>query len=172
MGKGSASRYLLTLGLLGGLVLGLLYLQAYRSRPYEPTQPLPFDHTTHTAADKVNMPCLACHTGAEHAAGAGLPIAASCMDCHRHILTQDPRLLPLHAALNPDFPGYTGEPLRWQRARSLPSYVYFHHGAHAQKYGCEHCHPTPGRESPLRMRDCLSCHRDEALPTDCTRCHH
>lgn len=171
MAKAHARRCLLVLSLLGGLVLGLVYLQAYWSRPYEPEQPLPFDHSTHTDPDKVAMPCLACHAGAESAAGAGMPAASSCLDCHRHILTQDARLFPLHTAANPDFPAYTGEPLRWKRAQPLPAHAHFHHGAHAKKYACERCHPTPGRESALRMRDCLNCHRDEGLPTDCTRCH-
>ena len=148
-----------------------LYLQAYVSRPYEPQQPLPFSHTTHTAADQVHMPCLACHPGAERAVTAGLPTEASCMDCHRHILSQDPRLLPLHAAADPDSPAYTGDPLLWRRAHALPAYAHFHHAAHTKRYDCERCHPTPGSEAPMRMRDCLECHREERQPADCTRCH-
>lgn len=171
MGKAHAGRIWPVFGLLGALVLALVYLQALWRRPYEPAQPVPFDHSTHTAADKANMPCLACHAGADTAAGTALPAASTCMDCHRHILAQDARLLPLHAAANPDSPVYTGEPLRWRRAYPLPAHAHFHHGVHARKMDCERCHPTPGRESPLRMRDCLSCHRDENLPTDCTQCH-
>ena len=117
------------------------------------------------------MPCLACHAGAERAAHAGMPAASHCMDCHRHILAQDERLLALHAAADADSPAYTGDPLRWRRAQPLPAYAYFHHGVHAAKYDCERCHPTPGQEAPLLMRDCLQCHREEALPTDCTQCH-
>lgn len=161
----------MALGLLCGLVVAALYLQAYLHRPYRPPQPLPFEHSTHTAADKAAMPCQACHSGAEQGAVAGLPPATTCLDCHRHILAQDPRLLPLHAAADADSPLYTGEPLRWQRAWPLPAHAHFHHAAHTAKYACERCHPTPDHESPHYMRDCLQCHRDEAAPTGCTTCH-
>lgn len=172
MGKRARSLLLL---LCGAAVAApaLLYLQAYVRRSWEAPQPVPFVHDTHTRADLVNMPCQACHTGAEQGAQAGMPAAATCLDCHRHILAQDERLLPLHAAADPDSTAYTGEPLRWQRAHPLPAHVHFHHAVHTAKYDCERCHPTPGREAPMLMRDCLECHRSEtALPTDCTQCHH
>ena len=152
-------------------VAAALYIGTWVSRQYEPPQPVPFNHDSHTQPEKAGMPCLACHAGASKAAHAGLPAASRCMDCHLHILAQDDRLLALHAAANPDSPAYTGEPLRWRRAQPLPAYAYFHHGVHAAKYDCERCHPTPGKDAPLRMRDCLQCHREEALPTDCTQCH-
>ena len=153
------------------LLLALLYLQAYLRRPWEPPQPVPFNHATHTAADKANIPCLACHSGADRAAAAGMPTDSTCLDCHRHILAQDARLLPLRAAADPDFPAYSGEPLRWRRAYPLPAHAHFHHAAHTARYDCERCHSTPGCESPMPMRDCLDCHRDEGVPTDCHRCH-
>lgn len=100
-----------------------------------------------------------------------MPAAETCLDCHRHILAQDERLLPLHAAANKEHPAYTGEPLRWVRAQPLPAHVHFHHAVHTARYDCERCHSTPGKETPMLMRDCLECHREEKLPTDCTQCH-
>lgn len=150
----------------------MLYLQAYMRRSYEPAQPVPFNHDTHTLAEKANIPCLACHAGAEKSAHAGMPAATTCLDCHRHILARDERLLPLHAAADPDSPIYTGEPLRWVRVQPLPAHAHFHHAVHTQKYACERCHPTPGKDAPMLMRDCLECHREEKQPTDCSRCHH
>lgn len=118
------------------------------------------------------MSCQSCHTGAENGAQAGMPTDDGCLDCHRHILAQDARLLPLHAAADPDSPVYTGEPLRWQRAHPLPAYAHFDHSAHTAKYNCERCHPSPGKETGMLMADCLECHREETeLPTDCTQCH-
>lgn len=172
MSKAPAGLWWLLLAVACSAPLGLLYLQAYGHRPYEPVQPVPFDHNTHTLPEKAGMPCLACHQGADAAAQAGMPAADSCLDCHRHILAQDPRLLPLHATANSDSPAYTGDPLRWQRAYPLPAHAHFHHGVHAAKYDCERCHPTPGRETPMHMSDCLQCHREEQQPTDCTMCHH
>lgn len=154
-----------------GIALAALYIQVYLRRPFEPLQVVPFDHATHTDADKANIPCLACHPGAERAAAAGMPADSTCLDCHRHILAQDPRLLPLHAAANPDSQIYTGEPLRWRRAYPLPAHAHFHHASHTPRYDCARCHPSPGRESPMLMRDCLDCHRTEHQPLDCHKCH-
>lgn len=169
----SPGRLLLAAALAGGVSLALVYYYGYRERPHRPAQPVPFVHSTHTAADKGNMPCLACHRDAEQAAGAGVPPSAHCLDCHRHILAGDARLAPLHAAANPDSPIYTGEPLRWVRQAPLPGHVHFHHALHTIKgISCEECHPNPDASTPQRMSDCLTCHRRENVSTDCTRCHH
>lgn len=150
-----------------------IYYSALRSPRYEPAQPLPFSHDTHTAAHLAAMPCLACHPGAESGARAGMPSAASCMDCHRHILPDDPRLLPLHAAADPDSPVYNGEALRWVRVQALPGHVHFHHGAHARAgISCEECHARPGAAQDHSMSNCVDCHRREGASTDCSTCHH
>lgn len=154
------------------LLLGLCYLYACTRRPHDPVQPLPFSHATHTAADGSAMDCRACHAAAHHAAGAGLPAAATCLDCHRHILTADPRLLPLHAAANPDHPAYTAEPLRWVRKAPLPPYIHFHHGQHtAAGHSCDECHADPDSQLPHTMSSCLDCHRRQNVTTNCDRCH-
>lgn len=160
---------LLTMALLAGI---LLYRYAYCSRPHEPVQPLPFTHSSHTAAEKANMDCRACHATAHHAAGAGRPASSTCLDCHRHILASDSRLLPLHAAANPDHPAHTGEPLRWVRRAPLPDTISFHHGQHAAAgHTCSECHPDPDKQLPHTMQSCLNCHRSRQLPTSCDRCH-
>ncbi len=159
--------------------LAAAYLAAYspQLRAYTPAQPLPFDHMTHsdagTPGKTAGMPCLACHPGAESAAAAGLPADATCLDCHRHILADDARLRPLHAAANADSPFYTGEALRWRRASSLPGHAHFHHGQHAAKgVACAECHANPGTAAPARMADCLDCHRRHSLPANCAACHY
>ncbi len=157
------------------LLLAAAYLVAYAPawRAHKPGQPVPFEHATHTDADKGNMPCLACHPGAERRAAAGMPLDAHCLDCHRHILPDDARLAPLHAAANPDSPIYSAEPLRWRRVHTLPAHAHFHHGLHAAKgVTCAECHPHPGADKALDMSACLRCHRERQLPTDCASCHH
>lgn len=150
-----------------------LYRHAYAPQPVEIAQSIPFDHNTHTDPHKVNMQCQSCHVGADSAAGAGLPHAETCLQCHRHILSADARLLPLHAAANPDSTIYTAEPLAWQRRAPLPSYVHFHHGRHvAAGISCAECHPNPNTPTPHTMTECLQCHRQHSLPTDCDACHH
>lgn len=159
--------------ILPSVALGLAWAWLYASRPYQPLQPVPFSHATHTAADKAAMPCQACHAAAEKGRRAGMPAASGCLDCHRHILAADAHMLPLHAAANPDSPVYTGEPVRWIRKAALPAYAYFNHAPHLAKgYGCERCHPDPDAAEPFSMASCLECHRTEKMPTDCTQCHH
>ncbi len=162
----------LLIALLAGI--GLTYWHAYSTRPHEPVQPIPFTHHTHTAPDKVGMDCRACHTTATHTASAGMPPASTCLDCHRHILANDPRLLPLHAAANPDHPAYTGEPIKWVLKSPLPTNVHFHHGQHAAAgISCEQCHTsTLEAHSPHTMRSCLDCHRRLNHSVSCDRCHH
>ena len=162
-------------GLLIALVAGiaLTYWYAYSTRPHEPVQPISFSHHTHTAPDKAGMNCRACHTTATHSAAASLPPASTCLDCHRHILASDPRLLPLHAAVNPDHPAYTGEPLKWVRKAPLPASVHFLHGQHVSGgISCEECHATPDAQPPHTMRSCLDCHRRLNHSVSCDRCHH
>lgn len=170
--KKAAPANLWGLLLIAAAAVGGVYWNAYNTRPHTPAQPIPFSHTTHTAADKAGMDCRACHPAAHHAAGAGLPAASACLHCHRHILAADPRLLPLHAAANTEHPVYSGEPLRWVRKAPLPATIAFHHGQHAAAgISCEQCHPSPDSQAPHPMRSCLECHRREAVPTNCDRCH-
>lgn len=152
--------------------LGVAWLWLFHHRAYTPVQPVPFSHAAHTATDRGAMPCQTCHTGAERGSHAGLPAPSACLDCHRHILADDPRLLALHASANPDCPTYTGEPLHWVRHDYLPDYAHFNHIIHLRKgYSCERCHPNPDAPQPQTMSTCLSCHRDEGVPTNCTQCH-
>lgn len=152
--------------------IGFVYWNAHSTRPHTPEQPLPFSHNTHTAPDKAGMDCRACHAAAPHAAGAGFPAASTCLNCHRHILATDSRLLPLHAAANREHPAYTGEALRWVRQAPLPAHIAFHHGQHtAAGISCEQCHSNPDAQQPHSMSSCLQCHRQKAVPTNCDRCH-
>lgn len=144
--------------------IAVVYLAAWASPPYAPTQPAPFSHNTH--AQKLGINCLACHTGAQHNARAGVPDAASCLTCHKHTLADDPRLRPVREAGDPDYRGYTGKPIEWVRVQTLPAYVHFDHSAHVLRgVSCTACHgDTANRSittaaSSLHMRDCLACHQ-------------
>lgn len=155
------------------VLLGGVYYYGYRERPHLPTQPLPFTHNSHTAADKTAIPCVACHQGAETAPRAGMPTDSTCLQCHQHVLSADARLAPLHAAANPHSPTYTGEPLHWVRSAPLPAHVHFHHGQHTRAgLDCARCHPTPDAQLPHSMNSCLDCHRKESIPTNCSSCHY
>ncbi|MBE6419320.1 MAG: hypothetical protein E7031_04240 [Akkermansiaceae bacterium] len=158
---------------VGVLATLVIYFHAYSPREVVTRQPLPFSHATHTAPHLVNMQCQRCHRGAEQGTGAGLPADSVCMECHRHILPDDPRLLPLHAAANPDSPVYSATPVYWVRKAPLPAHVHFHHARHTRAgITCAECHPTPDTPTPHTMSACLDCHRKHALPVNCDACHH
>lgn len=166
----------------GVLTCILLYYHAYAPRPITTTGAIPFNHHTHTDPAKTGMQCLHCHPGAETAASAGLPHPSTCLDCHLHILPADPRLLPLHAASNPNSPIYNAQPLPWPRRTPLPHHVHFNHARHTSALSSSHsasqtcilCHPNPDSSSPHTMSSCLTCHRSltPPLPTNCEKCHY
>lgn len=148
---------------LAGLLWLLVWQGSKESTTYSPRQPIPFSHATH--AGKLGIDCMACHHTAAQSQQAGLPDAASCLACHRHVLPGDARLAPLHASANPDAPNYTGEPLAWVRVNPLPGFAHFDHAAHVNRgVSCAACHgdmrtaERTSSSSVLTMASCLDCH--------------
>jgi hypothetical protein len=125
---------------------------------YRPHQPVPYSHARH--AGELGIDCRYCHNTVERAARAAIPPAATCMNCHTHILPADDRLKPVREAVE------KGTPIRWVRVHDLPDYVYFNHSAHVTRgVGCESCHGRIDemaevyQAKPLTMSWCLECHR-------------
>ncbi len=125
---------------------------------YRPHQPVPYSHARH--AGELGIDCRYCHDTVERTARAAIPPAATCMNCHTHILPADPRLAPVREAAE------KGTAIRWVRVHDLPDYVYFNHSAHVVRgVGCESCHGRIDKMaevyqvSPLTMSWCLDCHR-------------
>ncbi len=150
--------------LFAGLGYGVVWQTAGESTVYAPEQPVPFSHATH--AGRLGIDCLACHHAATKSSRAGFPDLTSCLACHRHVLADDARLAPLHAAANPDAPHFTGEPFAWLRVNALPGFAHFDHTAHVNRgVSCVACHGDMRKadrtaSSPkLTMASCLDCHR-------------
>lgn len=125
---------------------------------YQPEQPVPYSHARH--AGELGLDCRYCHNAVERSAKAAIPPAATCMNCHSQVLTQDPRLVPVRSAYAEN------TPIKWVRVYDLPDYVYFNHSAHVTRgVGCESCHGRVDtmvkvwQETPLTMGWCLDCHR-------------
>ena len=122
-------------------------------------QPVPFSHDHHTAG--LGIDCRYCHTTVEKAAFAGIPPAATCMNCHRQIWSDSEMLAPVRESYA------SGVPIRWIRINDLPGYVYFDHSIHVAKgVGCDSCHgrvdqmPLMRQAESLQMIWCLDCHRE------------
>ncbi|MDP6422199.1 MAG: cytochrome c3 family protein [SAR202 cluster bacterium] len=81
-----------------------------------------------------------------------------------------------------------GDPIDWVRVHRQPDHVRFVHEAHISFFSeqdgvapsgvCSTCHGDVGamdvvkQVEPLKMSQCVDCHRDNGAPTDCTTCHY
>jgi Cytochrome c7 and related cytochrome c/Class III cytochrome C family len=125
---------------------------------YQPVQPVPFSHKLH--AGDLGIDCRYCHSQVEVSAVATIPPTQTCMNCHRLVKTDSPKLAPVRDSFAKN------EPLRWVRVHQLPQYAYFDHSVHIRAgVGCSSCHgdiasmEVIAQAKPLSMGWCLSCHR-------------
>jgi menaquinone reductase, multiheme cytochrome c subunit len=154
-------------GVLIGLVILPLYvglLLGYGANPttlnvgYQPVQPVPYSHALH--AGKLGMDCRYCHTTVERAGMAALPATEVCMNCHKAIFANSPKLDEVRRS-------YTeGTPVHWIKVHGLPDYVYFNHSSHVTAgVGCVECHGPVQQMDVVRtvknlsMSWCIECHR-------------
>lgn len=160
--KVHAKRLLIFFGVLIGLgvvasyfIWGPLWYQNYA-----PEQPIPFSHQMH-AGDR-EIPCLYCHSNAEHEAFASVPDLDTCMGCHASVATDRPAIQKLQQHYEQE------EPIVWQKVHILPDFVHFNHSRHLSAgLECADCHgPVESMEvvyqwAPLTMKWCVDCHRSD-----------
>ena len=116
---------------------------------------------TPAAARPVPAPFLAVEGSASNpAAHAALPSAETCMNCHKIVKADSPKLVKLREAYAQN------KPIEWVQVHKLPDYVYFDHSAHLNAgVSCVSCHgridqmPVVHQVEPLSMSWCLECHR-------------
>lgn len=125
---------------------------------YRPLQPVPFSHQLH--AGELGMDCRYCHVTVEVAAVASVPPTQTCMNCHRLVKADSPKLAPVRASAS------SKQPLAWVRVHKVPEYAYFDHSVHLRAgVGCSSCHGDVAamevvtQAEPLSMSWCLDCHR-------------
>ncbi len=150
-----------------------------------PDQPIAFPHTVHAGSEEeggIGLDCTFCHRNVTQGAAATVPAVGLCMSCHSVVgddLPEVEKLRDYHAQ---------SRPIDWVRVHRLPDHVRFNHQAHVQFFSerdgippsavCATCHgPVEKMEKvrqvePLKMGDCVDCHRDYSAPTDCTTCHY
>lgn len=155
------------LGLAGGLLAPVVMTGAiwyfgspwYTDVGYMPRQPIPYSHRLH--AGELSIDCRYCHMSVEVSAVANVPPTQVCMNCHKVVKADSPKLEPLRESLR------TGQPIRWLRVHKLPDYAFFNHGVHVRAgVGCVSCHGRVDemeevhQVQPLSMSWCLDCHRN------------
>lgn len=137
---------------------------------YEPIQPLEFSHKLH--AGELQIPCQYCHVDADKGRHASVPAMNMCMNCHSVAGNGKPGVEQLRQAYK------DGKPLAWVRVHDVPDHVYFSHWQHIAKgVACQHCHgPVETMDriqqvESLEMGWCVTCHRANGAPTECSTCH-
>jgi len=109
------------------------------------------------------MDCRYCHSKVESSAFSNYPATQTCMNCHRDIQKNNPKLQPVRDSWA------TGQPIAWVKIHNVPDYAYFNHSAHVNRgVSCVSCHGQVNEMSvvyhakPHSMDWCLDCHRDPA----------
>lgn len=153
---------------LGAVLIGLLSVIGgiwYYFSPrntnvgYMPEQPIGYSHQLH--AGEMGIDCRYCHVGVERSAVASVPPTQVCMNCHKQVKADSPRLQALRTSWA------TGNPVPWVRVHKVADYVFFNHSQHVTRgVGCVECHGridqmvTVKQVEPLSMGWCLECHRN------------
>lgn len=166
-----SSRRLLPLLVLVLLAVGAwAFFDSFSNVGYMPKQPIAFSHKLHAGTRKI--PCLYCHSSAEHSRHATVPSMNVCMNCHTVARTDRPAIKELTALYQAD------KPVPWIRIHRLPDYVYFSHRWHVAKgFTCQKCHGPIETEDEVRqyanlkMGWCIQCHRQNNASTECNTCH-
>jgi len=148
---------------LGGLVYAVVLITGVFSPEmsaigYAPVQPVEYSHALH--AGELGIDCRYCHTSVETTAKANIPPTATCMNCHKYIKTESPKLALVFESAE------TGKAIPWVRVHDLPDFVFFNHAGHIQSgVGCVSCHgrvdnmDVVEQTESLAMGWCLRCHR-------------
>ena len=149
------------------VALFLAALAALAADP--PEQPLPYSHKQHLA---LGLKCKECHAMPDPGELMSLPATGKCMTCHAAVKTDSPSIRRL-AEFHKDT-----RPVPWVRVYQIPSYVSFSHKAHLETGAtCETCHGKVAerdrlfKETDISMGGCMTCHRVNKAPNDCTFCH-
>ncbi len=139
-------------------------------RPVE--QPIAFNHKLHVEDNQLG--CSTCHEYYEKETFSGLPDADVCAFCHSEKQgdsEEEARLVKMIA---------DGKTLEWKSLFRQPPHVFYSHRRHVlvAKLECKTCHgdiasttTPPTRVTKLRMQDCIDCHHQKNVSTDCTTCH-
>lgn len=137
-------------------------------------QPISYNHKVHI--EEAGLECQDCHVYVETMPSATIPGIEVCSECHEdEPMTDSPEELKVIKHIK------DGKEIEWKRIYELPDHVYFSHRRHVVlgELECATCHGNvesltepdswPFRE--LSMDNCMDCHKEHNVTTDCLACH-
>lgn len=154
------------------LATGAIGFVTSRSQSSLTLQPIEFNHRKHVAENQID--CSTCHMFYETETFSGLPDRDVCATCHEEAMGKSAEEAKLVRILR------AGQPLQWRRLFQQPSHIFYSHRRHVVKaqIKCEQCHgdiaqstSPPRKVTTLKMEDCIGCHEQRGVATECTTCH-
>lgn len=143
-------------------------------------QPIPFNHKLHV--DR-GIDCQYCHRGSEKGTFAGVPSVTDCYQCHQGAtgegsFGEEVNQRPDVQVLIQEYVEQRRD-IEWFKYYDMPEHVRFSHKAHINAgLECTACHGEVETMEKIVMKQkptmgwCVSCHRVEGAPQDCTTCHY
>jgi hypothetical protein len=145
-------------GALVTLAVWYYFTPKYSRVGYQPVQPVYFQHDLHVK--QLGLDCRHCHSYVEASGFSNYPATQTCMNCHKTIQKDNPRLQPVRDSWA------TGKPIEWVKIHNVPDYAYFNHSAHVNRgVSCVSCHGQVNemnvvfQDQSQSMAWCLACHR-------------
>ena len=146
-------------GALATLAVWYYFTSKYSRVGYQPVQPVYFQHDLHVG--QLGMDCRYCHSQVESSGFSNYPATQTCMNCHRDIQKDNPKLQPVRDSWA------SGQPIAWVTIHNVPDYAYFNHSAHVNRgVSCVMCHWKVNemnvvfQDQSQSMGWCLQCHRN------------
>lgn len=166
-------KVLVVLAAVTGFAAGAFIVNRVINSEDRLVQPINFSHAVH--AGKFKIPCMACHQNVLTNARAGIPNIEVCSACHFSPLkgTAGEKLVYNYVTNHKEIP--------WYSIYYVPDYAYFSHRRHVAigKIECKQCHgdmaaltsPPTKQFLQIKMSNCLNCHAERHVTTDCSHCH-
>jgi len=158
------------IGVLVGVVL--LFLCITFSQGFKSGQPISFNHKKHV---EQGLECDTCHPFYKTQSFSGLPKIATCLECHKEPITQNPEEEKIR-----QFEREKKE-ITWRQVYKEPDHVFYSHRRHVVlgKLECNVCHgdmkeseaPPPKPWVDMNMSWCMECHTRSKVTNDCAACH-
>lgn len=169
-----AKKYIVLAIVAGVAGVCSVILFAFPSGKHTVAQPIAYNHKVHI--ENAGATCKDCHLNVETMAVTTIPAIEVCQTCHSdQPLSKSPaeQVLFKYIADKQEIP--------WIQIYSLPEHVYFSHRRHVTIGGleCTNCHgnvaamtaPISSQATPISMANCVQCHKEHKVTTDCLSCH-